>query len=235
MRRRIAECLPEIAVRGPSPLAAGKPLGTGLVIGSRLPMRRTTYRALPGTGRPKEALASKGLFVAELAFEDTVLKVGNVHLGIGSAASQRQHHDALLHHLDDMGPLHLLCGDFNQAAAGAPQRYPAYETHEPYLREALRERGYVDVLESLHGEAAGEMVTVDSDRNPLLSPGYHLRIDYIWARGDEKLQIRPTSAGLWLDQPLAGQFVSDHFGVQATVEIQRVGVAPTSRQASRTG
>jgi endonuclease/exonuclease/phosphatase family metal-dependent hydrolase len=181
---------------------------------------RSYYLPVCSTGRPKELLASKGLLWAELSHGGRALRVGNVHLGIGSAEAQRRQHDDLLGRLDTLGQVHLLCGDFNQASAPEVQRDGAGHPHSRYLGAQLGVRGYRDALIEIHGPQADRMLTADSDRNSLLAPGFHLRLDYIWTRSDEHIQLEPIAAQIWLDEPRAGTCVSDHFGVRAELTVQ---------------
>ena len=217
--RAIREALPEYAILTPGRVRPRRPLGTGLVIASRHAVRCSSYHPIAMTGRPKEVLASKGLFVAEIELGGPILRIADTHLGIGSRQALRRHHQALLDLLDRLPPIHLLGGDLNQAAAPAVQRDGAGHHHDDFLLDQLGLRGYRDTIAEVHGSAAEQIVTVEAARNPLLSPGYHLRLDYILARSAPPMELRTLDAQLWLSEPIDGTFVSDHYGLKATIEI----------------
>ncbi len=233
LARRMAAALPGYALLRPLKVPGFKPMGTGLVILTRLAVTGTAYYPICSTGRFKEVLASKGVFLADLQHGGRSLRIVSVHLGMGAPQPERNHHDAFLDQLDALGHVHILCGDLNQAAAPEVQRDGAGHPHSRYLVNELSRRGYRDALVEACGAAADQMVTVESERNRLLARGYHLRLDYIWTRSDDQIQIEALDARLWLDQPVGGTHVSDHYGLLARVSVQHAETTPAARNIGR--
>jgi endonuclease/exonuclease/phosphatase family metal-dependent hydrolase len=66
----------------------------------------------------------------------------------------------------------------------------------------------------------GSAGTTFARRNPFAAPLREpdRRIDYVFVRGpDERQRGEPLSARVCFDEPIAGVFPSDHFGVIATI------------------
>ena len=117
---------------------------------------------------------------------------------------------------------HLLAGDFN---SNAPLQCIDPNQCKPRTREAweknggqvprrvvqkILQAGYVDSLQAVHGEAAGQMTNFTTDH-----PGQ--RLDYIFVHGFAASALRDA----WIERRQPAGRASDHFPIG--IEIQAVG------------
>lgn len=115
---------------------------------------------------------------------------------------------------------HILAGDFN---ANAPiQKIDPQQCKEKTRQawqenggqiprrviENLQDHGYVDTLEAVHGEKAGEMYSFTTHETAQ-------RIDYIFTFGLAREDIRDA----WIEQDRLAKFASDHYPVGAAISV----------------
>jgi endonuclease/exonuclease/phosphatase family metal-dependent hydrolase len=109
---------------------------------------------------------------------------------------------------------HVVCaGDFDAVPESSTMRFwrGLQSLHDTSV-------AYLDVLEHVHGPAAASMSTFDPHRNPLVDPSWRTgparRIDHVLVRcGPRGPTLQVLDARVVLDQPAAGVWPSDHFGV----------------------
>ncbi|MEU1529487.1 poly(A) polymerase [Streptomyces fagopyri] len=179
---------------------------TGLLLLSRLPVREAGHHALG----PHKAVTALTLETASgpLVVAATHLSSDHSDNGPARRASELARIAEGLADLD--GPLVLL-GDFNDGGDG-----PTGPAAALGLRDAWTEvRG-----------AADQSPTFDPAVNPLAAvsslSGRSSRLDRILLRG---AALHPTDAALRGDSPgPGGLYVSDHFGVEAVVNLHGTGV-----------
>jgi len=189
------------------------PMGAGLVIATRLPVREVIFRPICSTLRPKEMLAQRGLLVVLVQYESTLVAVATTHLGRGLPWLRRRQHQAFLATLNPLDQPMILCGDFNVATRRADRRRFSTPVE-------MERRGFRDVLAEFHGLGAEEMPTVDRV-NPLVRRGDNRRVDYIWVRSAAGLDWQVRDASLAFNTPVDGLYVSDHYGLAARLALIR--------------
>ena len=120
----------------------------------------------------------------------------------------------------------LLVGDFNIGGPLSASEKP------PYSGNA----GYEDIMDAfksprdlwLESGDGAEGFTYDCATNPLGKCGYRERIDYVFLPGDPAFQsassefiLAPRAVSVVRWKTPAGIFVSDHYGLDATLELRR--------------
>jgi|GEM_PF-1942289 len=184
-----------------------RPMGTGLMIASRLPVRRVSFQPIVSTWRPKEILAQRGLLTTVLESTGTELAVTSTHLGVGMGFMRRRQHRAFLTAIESFDGPHIVCGDFNVSTCETErQRFPALGT--------LSQIGFRDVVAEAYGPNAEAMVTVDRN-NAMVRKDKHRRIDYIWVKSAAAAGWRVCDANVIFNTSTDGVYPSDHYGVFA--------------------
>ena len=209
----------EVAYGRASPWSTGLWMGNAVL--SRHPITETQTFALPNHGVDR----GRSLTLARLQTPAGSLPFFVTHLSWryheGYVRLQQAQEVARLvkAHAPILGLPPVLCGDFNAEPDSDEIRFLRG------LHVAGGQSTYFADAHAWKGEGAGHTWDV---RNPFTEPeGLNRRIDYIFVRGpDHGGRGRVQSAGLCFDQPVAGVFPSDHFGVVADLRVEGGEVAP---------
>jgi endonuclease/exonuclease/phosphatase family metal-dependent hydrolase len=199
--------------------------GNGLMLLSRLPIRRGWFVPLRAAGAASRWLWGQGFLVCEIGRPTArPLQLINVHLVAnepwrrpGDAVTQaRRAREAQA--LLGLAKEHraVLVGDFNTSPTVAPATY-----------QSIIAAGYGDVFAAIHGTA--EQPTWDAD-NPLNRLGPHRdapsqRIDHVFIPTNREAGIAPIAAQVVLKQPVVPVHdgtacpVSDHYGLLVTLAL----------------
>jgi endonuclease/exonuclease/phosphatase family metal-dependent hydrolase len=124
----------------------------------------------------------------------------------------------------ESGAEHVVCaGDFDAVPESSSMRF--WRGLQSLQDTSV---AYLDVIECIHGPGSADLPTFDPRRNPLVHSSWRAgpprRIDHILVRSGAKgptLQV--SDARVVLDQPVAGVWPSDHYGVLAVL-----GTAPAT-------
>ncbi len=168
---------------------------SGLMVLSKYPIT-LQFQVFTKSGWPDQ-LAKKGLYYGKLKTPTTSMFILNTHFQSGEHERGHRLRDSNLKDLFALLPPDMptiLGGDFNF--------YPNSRAYQNMM-----EQGFCDVF----AEAEGQY-TVHRPENPL-ARSEKQRIDYLFYR---HLSLR--SRQRIFDEPLRGEFVSDHFGVAACLE-----------------
>jgi endonuclease/exonuclease/phosphatase family metal-dependent hydrolase len=167
----------------------------GMLMLSRLPINRVTYRRLP-------TRQHRGWLRAELAINGAVLEICCVHLDSGKA-SNRMRNRQLRRIFRDLGsvPEAVVLGDFNMRDDENVRIATPFTDVWPVLRP--HDAGYT------------EDTSINLMRYDMKNKDRHVRFDRMLTKGD---RWTPTDIELLGTQPVSADlprvFPSDHFGVQ---------------------
>lgn len=190
---------------------------TGNAILSRWPILRTEVIELPNGGSDEQ----RSIVFAELAAPFGKVPVFCTHLNwkFHHGHIRQMQVKALVEAVTRLAPIDgfppVLLGDFNAEPDSDEMRY---------MRGLTGLGGpCVYFADSFFLAGEGPGVTF-SKRNPFAGPlrEPERRIDYVYVRGpDDAQRGEPTEARVCFDEPHAGTFPSDHFGVVATITAGR--------------
>lgn len=203
-------------------LASATLRGSGLGIASRHTLSSHRLSPFGGPRTGWDRLARKGTLHARVDVDGVEIDVltGHLQSGYDVAATRARTFqiEELGRRVAELGSddrAFVVAGDFNVCGLGRDQR--EYET----LRRALP--GFEDL------GAAEDLPTFDPhpERNSLAhehEPGSRpQRIDYLFMRPPRRgARVRPRSVTRIFDRPIGARaFASDHFGLAATLDIDR--------------
>ena len=193
----------------------GFPVGNAIL--SRWPILRSETIALPNGGTDED----RSLVFAELGSPYGKIPFFVTHL------NWKFHHGhvrqlqvrAIAEHVARLAPLDafppVVVGDFNAEPDSDEMRY---------MRGLTSLGGPCVYFADSFGVAGDGAGITFSKKNPFAEPlrEPERRIDYVYVRGpDDSQRGEPTEARVCFDEPHAGVFPSDHFGVVATITAGR--------------
>jgi endonuclease/exonuclease/phosphatase family metal-dependent hydrolase len=194
--------------------------GCGLGIAARHPMESTTIRTFPGARVGWDRLARKGILYTRVRLDEKrAVDVANVHLQAGYDPAAQRVRFAQLGHLREMieqlgspeRPF-VVCGDFNICGLATARESSGYVE----LTRALD--GFVDLgasadLPTLHPHPEGNALAYAFEPD-----AESQRVDYIFLRPTN--DVRCASVTRFFDRPIESGWASDHYGLEATLEIE---------------
>jgi endonuclease/exonuclease/phosphatase family metal-dependent hydrolase len=184
----------------------GARLGDGLVVLSRYPIVSTAFTTYDDCFWT-DCLARKGVLLVRLDVDGVEVDVYTTHLqsmlddsdGRSVRAGQVKEFNSFVSRTSRGNPS-LLLGDFNARAS-------------QYTVTAIVDGLGVRDLWAEHGGASGDVSATYCEENGCE------RIDYIFARQGRYHDVRATRMRVRLKDPVGGRQLSDHFAVEADIEV----------------
>ncbi len=183
---------------------------SALAVISRWPIVEFAQLALPADDEDGE----RAVLFAAIGTPSGTLRVANTHLTHlrGRSDLRRGQLEAILAHpfLAQPSKARVLCGDMN-ATPGTPE-----------IDWLLRRTSDWHVVDAYDAASGPLLRATLSERNPYVRAGTGERvIDYVFSLAPhERAQPTFCDARVVLDEPEAGLYPSDHFGVAVTIEVE---------------
>lgn len=183
--------------------------GSGKIILSKYPVVHSGFFPFPfKTKWFIELSCVKGLLYAHIQHPEFKINVINTHLRAGLKASDKRLSQlkGIETIIDSLSPgdLTILGGDFNSGEQ---------DLEYLYIKNKL---SFLDSFKIINNGHPGY---TQNHINPLFDKGFFghepdMRIDFIYYKNHTELPIEVHSSEVIMDQPVEGEYLSDHFGVK---------------------